>query len=294
MRSPYDISYKQDMKTRFLNRYFEPSIEDTLRERQAVPLKTVKSSYYILAVDIIGYLAAYLMIRSYMGNSIKRMLWFVVLPIFFDCLALLLFHIWFKGSQNREESYYRSTTYIVGGVLIYSFMYCDCVLVYHDISEILIFLLIPAVIACFYVDMRWYVFQVVMEAVFFCAFVLLRKAELPIHLTQIPPMLRILFFMLGIFHFSNALIGQDRMKIRMLRESRELSAREELQRTLTEKLNRECSAHINTIKGAALDIMEEENNTDIQKYAGYILDADDLLMKTITDADLKRSGGDLL
>ena len=128
------------MKTEFLNRYFDPSREETFGEQQAVPLKTVKSRYYILAVDIIGYLTAYLMIRSYMGNSIKRMLWFVVLPIFFDCLGLLLFHIWFKGSQNRDESYYRSTTYIIGGVLIYSFMYCDCVLIYHDISEILIFL----------------------------------------------------------------------------------------------------------------------------------------------------------
>lgn len=280
------------MKTEFLNRYFDPSIEDTLRERQAVPLKIVKSRYYILAVDIIGYLTAYLMIRSYMGNSIKRMLWFVVLPIFFDCLGLLLFHIWFKGSQNRDESYYRSTTYIIGGVLIYSFMYCDCVLIYHDISEILIFLLLPAVIACFYVDMRWFIFQTVAQAVFFCAFLLLRRASLPVHLTQVHPMLRILFFALGIFHFSNALIGQDRMKIRMMRESRELSAREELQRTLTDKLTRECSAHINTIKGATLDILDEEENADIQKYAGYILDADELLMKTITDADLKGLRGD--
>ena len=264
------------MKTEFLNRYFDPSREETFGEQQAVPLKTVKSRYYILAVDIIGYLTAYLMIRSYMGNSIKRMLWFVVLPIFFDCLGLLLFHIWFKGSQNRDESYYRSTTYIIGGVLIYSFMYCDCVLIYHDISEIL----------------RWFIFQTVVQAVFFCAFLLLRRASLPVHLTQVHPMLRILFFALGIFHFSNALIGQDRMKIRMMRESRELSAREELQRTLTDKLTRECSAHINTIKGATLDILDEEENADIQKYAGYILDADELLMKTITDADLKGLRGD--
>ena len=67
------------MKTEFLNRYFDPSREETFGEQQAVPLKTVKSRYYILAVDIIGYLTAYLMIRSYMGNSIKRMLLFIAI-----------------------------------------------------------------------------------------------------------------------------------------------------------------------------------------------------------------------
>lgn len=281
------------MKTEFLKNLFDPSSDSALGERQAVPLKTVKNRYYIQAVDIIGYLTAYFIIRSYMGTSVRRMLWYVVLPIFFDILGLLFFYIWFKGSQNREEEYYRSTTYIIGGVLIYSFMYCDCVLIYHDVPEILIFLLIPAVIACFYVDMRWFIFQTIMEAVFFIAFLLLRKATLPIHLAKAPPALRILFFLLGIFHFSNALIGQDRMKLQMMRKSRELNAKEELQRSLTEKLNRDCSAHINTIKGAALDILEEEENADIQKYAGYILDADELLMKTITDADLQGSGGDL-
>lgn len=285
------MGYNLDMKTDFLEKFLNPSTYGTYGELQAVPLKTIKNRYHIMAVDFIGYLLAYLIIRSYSGSGIRQMLWYVAMPVFFDIIGLALFYVWAYGSRNRDESYYRSTTYMIGGVLIYSFMYGDCVLIYHDVSEILIFLLIPTVIACFYRDKRWFMFQVAMQAVFVAVFLLLRKADLSIHLAYVHPMLRILFFVLGIFQFSYALFGQDRLRLRMMRMSRELRAGEELKLSLTSKLDRECSAHIDLIDGAAKDILKCEDNTEIVKYAGHILEAGKLLRKAVTDADLRANGG---
>lgn len=280
------------MKVNFLKRYPDPPEHGLYGEMQAVPLKTLKNRFHIVAIDIIGYLTAYLIIRSYMGPGIRQMLWYLVLPVFFDILGLVFFYIWAYGSQKRDESYYNSTTYVIGGVLIYSFMYCDCVLIYHDISEILIFLLIPTVIACFYRDMRWFIYQAVAQGVFFTAFFMLRIADIPVHLTYVHPMLRILFFVLGIMQFSGMLMAQDRLRLKMLRVSHEFSVREEIQRTLAAKLNSECSVHINMIDKAADDIIKGEEDNEIVKYANHILEADDLLKKAISKADLPQNGGE--
>lgn len=274
------------MKKDFAKRIFESEQDNTYGELQAVPIKTIKNRYYILAVNIIGYLAAYLIIRKNLGAGREEMLWYVALPAFMDIFGIILFNIWANDPQNKEESYNGSMDYIIKGVVIYSFIYCDCVIVYHDVSEILIFLLIPSVIACFYKDTRWFFAQAVTQSIFFILFLLLRALKFPFHLENVPPALRILFFILGITQFAHALLGQDRMRLKMLRRSRELSAEEELQRSLAIKLGKECSDHIETIDGAVRDILKNGESNDIVKYVDHILEANELLKKAITDAEI--------
>ncbi|MBR4718821.1 MAG: hypothetical protein IKP31_01120 [Lachnospiraceae bacterium] len=272
------------MDINFFKKHLTPAKDEMTGELQSVPIKTIKNRYIVFAANVVGYFEAYFIIRSYNGSDLYGLIWYLILPVFMDIAGIVLFNIWSNKSQDREDSYYSSMDYIVKGVLIYSFMYCDCVLIYHDVSEILIFLLIPSVIACFYKDIRWFTVQTAVQVIMFILFLLMRTFEFPLHIDTVPPILRILFFMLGIYQFAHALLGQDRLRLKMIRRGRELKAREELQQSLTGKLDRECLPHIETIERAASDILDSEGNSEIIKYADHILEANRQLKEAISDA----------
>ena len=278
------LGYNQSMDTNFWEKHLEPSRAEMSAELQSVPIKTIKNRYIVFAANVIGYFEAYFIIRSYSSLDVYGLIWYLIMPVIMDIAGIVLFNLWSRKSQDREESYYSSMNYIVKGVFIYTFMYCNCVLIYHDITEVLIFLLIPSVIACFYKDMRWFLTQTAVQVFLFILFLLMRAFDFPLHMDRVPPILRILFFMLGIYEFAHALLGQDRLRLKMIRMSRELKAREELQQSLTKKLDHECSPHIDTIERAASDILDNEGSSEIIKYADHILEANRQLKEAISDA----------
>ena len=262
--------------------FFDPENAGISGELTAVPPEAVKNRYRIFIVNAIGFILAFLVISSYFEVSIYSFLWYVVLPLFIYAVMTFIFKLYIRLGQGKDEEYYASPRYIGPGVFIYFFMYSDVVIIYHDVPAAWLYLLIPIAISCFYRNFLWFRLQSVVQMIFFVFALILSLIGLPFGLPFTPPLLNIVFFVLGIFQLAHTLLGQDMLKRRIAIRSREIADRERVQRLFAGSLNNDCSQYLGNIEKACDNILKNHENEDVDKYTEHIMKANGMLRDAIS------------
>ena len=265
----------------FFDDIFDPEKIGIFGELQYVPVVAVKNRCRVLLLKSVGYLLAFAVLSSHFMTGFPAFFWYVLLPVFIEGVMVIIFGLWARASQGRDEAYYNSLKYIVQGVLIYFVMYSNIIVIYHDVPSVWIFLLLPVAISSFYKDFRWFKLQTAVQMVFFVAAMLLRQVGLPYHLPYTPPLLNIIFFAVGAFQFAHILIVQDRLKVGTALRSREIADREKVQRLFASNLSRDCSQYLAGIDDACEDILKNGESEDVNKYTEHIMKANDMLRNAI-------------
>lgn len=271
------------MKSVFFGLFTNPAESGIQDELLAMPEETMQSSFRSVFYNLFGFIVGFLLIMNRFDNRIGCFLWYVVTPLIFNIISVLLYRFFFKVTRDREHDYYTSYKYIIPGACINLFAYSYVVVIYRSIPQVWFIGFMPILLACYYKDARWFKVQSLLQCLFLAVMFIIRDRDLPYGLWDIEPIRNLVFFAMVLIQFTRALFRQDMLKRNVYANISAEEARMEVRRVYEANLSNDCQMYLDTINRAANEILAENEEASVHEYAQKIIQAGEKLKEAISE-----------
>ncbi len=252
-------------------------------ELLAMPDGTMQSSFISVIINFLGFIIGFLLLMNRFDNRIGCFLWYVLLPVVFNIISVLLYKLFISLTSGKEHDFYTSYRYIIPGAFINLFSYCYIVVIYRSIPQVWLIGFMPVMFACYFKDSKWFKVQSILQCLFLALMFAIRGLEMPYSLWDVSKGMQWVFFAMVLIQFSRALFWQDRLKRDVLANISAQEAGMEVRRVFEANLSNDCQSYLDTIDNAAMELSEENGEGPVYDYAQKIIHASGRLKEALSE-----------